>query len=173
MQSLAGGTRTIVQRGGFYGRYLPSGHLVFIHDETLFAAPFDLNRLEVTGQPVPALQGVTSNSITGGAQFSLSATGSLVYLPGTMKGTDRPIEWMNHDGTTSPLRPTAANWFDPHFLARWPPARDRDPPRHIGHLDLRVGAGHAHALDVRPITKQRACMDTRRPTDRVCVRSRG
>jgi Tol biopolymer transport system component len=115
VQSLASGTPKIVQRGGFYGRYLPSGHLVFIHDGTLFAAPFDLNRLEVTGQPVPALRGVTSNSITGGAQFSVSATGSLVYLPGTMKGADIPVEWMNHEGTTSPLRPTPANWFDPRF----------------------------------------------------------
>ena len=39
-------------RGGYHGRYLPtgsaaprraSGHLVYIHDGTLFAAPFDLD----------------------------------------------------------------------------------------------------------------------------------
>ena len=67
---------------GYHGRYLPSGHLVYIHDGTLFAAPFDLDRLEVTGQPVPALEGVTSNATTGGAQFAVSASGTLVYLPG-------------------------------------------------------------------------------------------
>ena len=37
------GARKIVQRGGYYGRYLPSGHLVYIHDGTLFAAPFDVD----------------------------------------------------------------------------------------------------------------------------------
>ena len=115
VQSLPSGTRKVVQRGGYYGRYLPSGHLVYIHDGTLFAAPFDLDRLEVTGQPVPALEGVTSNSITGGAQFAVSATGTLVYLPGQMKGAGIPLEWMNHEGTTSPLRRTPANWFNPHF----------------------------------------------------------
>jgi WD40 repeat protein len=115
VQSLPSGSRKVVQRGGFYGRYLPSGHLVYVHDGTLFAAPFDLDRLEVTGQPLPALEGVASNSITGGAQFSVSDTGSLVFLPGPMKGIGIPLEWMTHDGTTTPLRLTAANWFNPRF----------------------------------------------------------
>ena len=45
------GTHTVVQRGAYHGRYLPSGHLVYLHDGTLFAAAFDLNRLVVTGPP--------------------------------------------------------------------------------------------------------------------------
>ena len=73
VQALPSGARKVVQRGGYHGRYLMSGHLVYIHDGTLFAVPFDLDRLEVTGQPVPALEGVTSNAITGGAQFSASS----------------------------------------------------------------------------------------------------
>jgi serine/threonine-protein kinase len=115
VQPLPSGTPKVVQRGGFHGRYLPSGHLVYIHDGTLFAAPFDLERLEVTGQPLPALENVASNSLTGGAQFSVSATGALVYLPGQMTGTGIPLEWMNRDGTTSPLRRTPARWLNPRF----------------------------------------------------------
>ncbi|MDO8679357.1 MAG: protein kinase [Acidobacteriota bacterium] len=67
VQALPSGARKVVQRGGYHGRYLPSGHLVYINDGTLFAAPFDLDRLAVTGQPVPALDGVMSNASTGGA----------------------------------------------------------------------------------------------------------
>jgi serine/threonine-protein kinase len=115
MQPLPDGPRKIVQRGGFYGRYLPSGHLVYIHDGTLFAVPFDVDRLELTGPPALALEGVASNSITGGAQFSISANGSLVYLPGPMKGAGSPIDWMNSAGQTTPLRATRANWFNPRF----------------------------------------------------------
>ena len=69
VQPLPNGPRKIVQRGGIYGRYLPSGpkgHLVYLHDGTLFAAPFDLDRLELAGQPVPALEGVAFNAVTGG-----------------------------------------------------------------------------------------------------------
>src|SRR4029077_14890718 len=49
VQQLPTGARRIVQRGAYYGRYVPSGHLVYIHEGTLFAVPFDLDRLEVTG----------------------------------------------------------------------------------------------------------------------------
>ena len=82
VQPLPTGARKIVQRGGSYGRYLPSGHLVYIHNGTLFAAPFDLARLEVIGQPVPALEGVITGPTNGGAQFAVSDTGTLVYLSG-------------------------------------------------------------------------------------------
>ena len=56
VQTLPAGARKVVQRGGYYGRYVPSGHLVYIHEGTLFAAPFDLDRLEVD-RPVRARLG--------------------------------------------------------------------------------------------------------------------
>src|SRR6185436_11246511 len=43
VQRLPDGPRKVVYRGGYYGRYLRSGHLVFIRDGTLFAVPFDLD----------------------------------------------------------------------------------------------------------------------------------
>ena len=51
VQPLPTGTAHIVQRGGSYGRYLPSGHLTWVHDGVLFAAPFDLATLAVSGRP--------------------------------------------------------------------------------------------------------------------------
>lgn len=51
----------------------------------------------------------------GGAQFAVSATGTLVYLPGQSTSGGRPIRWMTHEGKTTPLRATPANWFNPHF----------------------------------------------------------
>ena len=116
VQPLPAGERKVVQRGGYYGRYLPSGHLVYLHDGTLFAAPFDLARLEVIGQAVPVLEGVTASpTITGGAQFAVSANGTLVYLTGQNVSTDAPIVWMDRAGKTTPLRAMAANWSNPHF----------------------------------------------------------
>ncbi len=116
VQPLPAGERKVVQRGGYYGRYLPSGHLVYLHEGTLFAAPFDLDRLEVTGQAVPVLEGViASPGITGGAQVAVSGTGTLVYLPGQTVTADAPIVWMDRGGKTLPLRATAANWTNPQF----------------------------------------------------------
>lgn len=41
VQSRPSGARKVVQRDGYHGRYLQSGHLVYIHDGTLRAAPVD------------------------------------------------------------------------------------------------------------------------------------
>ncbi len=112
VQRLSDGARTVVQRGGYHGRYLSSGHLVYVHDGTLFAAPFDLGRLEMTGPPVPAIEGLRSNSITGGAQFAVSARGHLAYLSGSMTGAGTPLDWMDRDGRTTALRNTPANWMN-------------------------------------------------------------
>jgi hypothetical protein len=65
--SMASRQRKTVHRGGFHARYLPAGYLVYMHEGTLFAVPFDLKRLEVTGQPASILEGVVSNPATGGA----------------------------------------------------------------------------------------------------------
>src|ERR1700693_4050469 len=80
--SMASGQRKTVQRGGFHARYLPSGHMVYMHEGTLFAVPFDLKRLEVTGQPAPILEDVVTTPAVAGAQFSFSDTGDLAYVAG-------------------------------------------------------------------------------------------
>jgi len=109
VQPLSGGAPKVIQRGGFYGRYAPSGHLLYVHDGTLWAAPFDLSQLAVSAPPVPLIEGVTSNAANGGAQLAVSASGTLVYLPG--QGTSGvPIHWMDHEGKTAPLRSAPSNW---------------------------------------------------------------
>jgi serine/threonine-protein kinase len=115
VQPLPTGASKIVHRGGYYGRYLPSGHLVYMNGGTLFAAPFDLTRLEMTGQPVSALEGVSGNPNTGAPQFAVSNTGTIVYLPGRSTSDAMPIHWMDHEGKTTLLRTTPAAWRNPVF----------------------------------------------------------
>jgi serine/threonine-protein kinase len=115
VQPLPGGTPKVVQRGGYYAHYLPSGHLVYLHDGTLFAAPFSLERLELTGQAVPVVEGVSGNTGNGGAQFAVSESGTLVYVPGQSIGFDAAINWMDRMGKTTVLRAASGNWSNPHF----------------------------------------------------------
>ncbi len=106
LYSMAAGTRKTLVRGGFYARYLPTGDIIYIHEGTLFAIPFDLNRLEITGQPTPILDGVVSNAGNAGAQFSFSDGGNLVYAAGKrIPGIS--IFWMDQEGKFSPLRSVA------------------------------------------------------------------
>ncbi|HTI42859.1 MAG TPA: protein kinase [Vicinamibacterales bacterium] len=116
IQPLAGGARKVVVPGGYYGRYLSSGHLIYVHAGTMFAAPFDPVAFEVTGPPVPVVEGIASSpAVTGGAQFAVSGNGALVYVPGQDISADGPIAWMDRSGKTSPLRAMPANWSNPAF----------------------------------------------------------
>ncbi|MBI3208569.1 MAG: serine/threonine-protein kinase, partial [Candidatus Solibacter usitatus] len=76
-----------VLAAGHYPRYLASGHLTYIHSNTLFAVPFDSDRLEVKGTAFPLLENVVSNSIRGHALYDTSRAGTMVYFRGA--GIDR------------------------------------------------------------------------------------
>jgi serine/threonine-protein kinase len=96
VQPLPTGTPKVVQRGGFYGRYLRSSHLIFVRESTLFAVPFDLDRLEVVGQPVPVLEGVANNATAAAlAEYAVADDGTFAYLPGRGVVNDVPISWMD------------------------------------------------------------------------------
>jgi serine/threonine-protein kinase len=116
--SMATGQRKTLQRGGFYARYLPNGHIVYVHEATLFAVPFDLKRLEVTGQATPILEGVATAPVVAGAQFSFSKTGNLVYVPAGNGVGERQkllIYWMDREGKFTPLRETPGVYLDLTF----------------------------------------------------------
>ena len=119
VQVLPQGPRKVLVRGAYYGRYLRSGHLVYVNNGTLFAAPFDLDTLELTGPAVPALDGATVNLPVGAADIAISDNGTVAYLPasGPVNYMDAPIEWMGRDGKTTPLRATPARWLHPRFAA--------------------------------------------------------
>ena len=113
VQSLPDGPRKIVQRGGFHGRYL--GRVVYVHEGTLFATPFDIERLEPTGEPAPVLEGVTSVPTFGSAQFAFSARGTLAYVRGQSLGSNVPIQWLEWGGRTQPLRAALALYNNLRF----------------------------------------------------------
>ena len=98
--SLADHRRKTIQRGATYGRYLPSGHLIYINRGTLFAVPFDLDRLDVRGTPVPVLSEVAYTRSAGSAQLAFSQRGTLVYRSG--RGL-MIVPWLDAMGKTQAL----------------------------------------------------------------------
>jgi Tol biopolymer transport system component len=95
-------TKTLV-RGGTFGRYLPSGHLIYVNRGTLFAVPFDLDRLEVRGTPSPVLNQVGYAAVSGTAQLDFSQTGTLIYRSGEAGGGLFTVQWLDAAGKTQPL----------------------------------------------------------------------
>ena len=106
-QSLRTGERKALMHGGYYGRYVPSGHLLYVHQGTLYVAPMDAKRMELTGPAAPVIEEVVSDpGTTGSAQVNFSGNGTLVYLPG--KPPRQMLAWLDRTGQTLPLRATAA-----------------------------------------------------------------
>ena len=114
-QRLPFGPSQTVLRGAHFARYLRSGHLVYAQGSTLFVVPFDVDRLEVTGQPVAIVEGVTTYKVSGASLFDISDSGTLVYVGGEVIGTDAPMLWMRRNGTTTPMQAVPRDWRAPQF----------------------------------------------------------
>jgi serine/threonine protein kinase/Tol biopolymer transport system component len=95
--------RTLVQ-GGFYARYVPSGHIIYVHAGSLMAVAFDLRRMEVTGSPVAVQEGVVTTALmSGGAEYDVTQSGLLAYVPGTAKSPTRSLAWVDRSGLTKSI----------------------------------------------------------------------
>jgi serine/threonine-protein kinase len=104
VQSLKSGKRKVLLASD-NARHLPTGHLVYTLGNNLFAIPFDLDRLEVVGGPVPMVEGIWRSG--GNApQYAISDSGTLVYVPGTTGAAallQRTLVWVDRNGKEEPL----------------------------------------------------------------------
>jgi Tol biopolymer transport system component/predicted Ser/Thr protein kinase len=108
-----------VQKGGYFGRFLATssgaGHLVYVHQGTLFAVPFDPARLEALGAPVPVLEDIAADPNTAAGQFDVSPTGTFVYLSGKSATASGPIAWLDSAGKTEPLLAAPGAYLAPRL----------------------------------------------------------
>jgi serine/threonine-protein kinase len=114
VKPLPDGEAKVVLQGGHFGRYLRSGHLTYVHDGRLFAVPFDLERLETVGSPVPILERVVRTVNNGAAQFDVSETGTAVYIADQL-GVAQPLQWLARDGVITPLKAAPLDWSNPRL----------------------------------------------------------
>lgn len=105
--------KTVLEHEGLYPRYLPSGHLGYVKKGFLFAAPFDLERLEVRGAPI-TLAEVSSNNSVGFAQFDFARTGAMAYRTGGRLDL-MTLEWLDAAGRTESAIPEPALYTFPRL----------------------------------------------------------
>jgi serine/threonine-protein kinase len=108
------GKVTVLQRGGYYGRYLPSGHLVYVHQGALFGVKLDPDRLEVRGSAVSLIDDLAANPVTGGGEFDFSRTGTFVYTPGR-SAQSWQMAWLDISGETRSMMATPGAYALPRF----------------------------------------------------------
>jgi len=112
--SLGDHQRKTVVHGGAFGRYVASGYLIYVHQGTLFAVHFDLNRLETRGSPSPILDQVAYNPGSGFARMDVSRSGTLVYRGGAA-GELVTVQWLDRAGNVEPLLSKPGQYLYPRL----------------------------------------------------------
>jgi serine/threonine-protein kinase len=105
------------------GRYLRTGHLVFLRQGTLMAAPFDLDRRETRGRPVPVVANVMQalnlgalGHNTGAGQYGVSDSGWLAYVPGgILPDNENSLVRVDLEGNIRPVADFQEAFFAPRF----------------------------------------------------------
>ena len=82
--------------------YLPGGHLLYVRlDGAALAAPFDLDRLEITGPAVPVLENVAISGAD--VMLAWSPSGTLAYLRGVGSSGISDVVRITREGIVTPL----------------------------------------------------------------------
>jgi Tol biopolymer transport system component len=116
VQVVGTGERRNLIPGGAQAHYATSGHLVYAQGGNLMAVAFDLQRLTATGATVPVVEGVLQSQNNGYAQYSISAGGSLVYVPGGfLSNQAKRLVWVSRKGAEQPLAAPAHSYFQPRL----------------------------------------------------------
>ncbi len=98
----SGEIRLLIE-GGSFGRWVPTGHLVFVREGKLLAAPFDRDGMAVTGPEQPVLDDVFLEMSDGFSPLDFSPDGTLVFVPASVMQQPRQLVWYDRQGRMTPL----------------------------------------------------------------------
>jgi serine/threonine-protein kinase len=119
VQSLESGERRILWEGGSDARYVPTGHLVYALEDAMFALPFDLASMEVSGGPVPVVEGIQRAAApmtnTASANYGFSDHGTLIYVPGAAVGRQSILALTDRNGVGEPLNVPPKIYLNPRL----------------------------------------------------------
>ena len=108
------GEPKLLIEGGTSARYAPTGHLIYGQRGALVAVRFDLERLEVIGDPATVLESVQQYRGLA-TQFSISEDGTLAYVPGSSAEHDRTLTWVDRTGSEEILPVPARPYSQPRL----------------------------------------------------------
>ncbi len=98
------GTKKILVESAGNPKYV-SGHLLFGRDGIVYAAPLDIEKLELTRAPAPVLEGVfmwsspgENDSIAGHVYYDVARDGTLLFSPREARLPRRTVVLVDRDG---------------------------------------------------------------------------
>jgi Tol biopolymer transport system component/DNA-binding winged helix-turn-helix (wHTH) protein len=117
--SLESGEHRTLITDGYNAKYSPTGHIVFMRGDTIWAVPFDEASGKVSGEESPLFDGLEHNSGPGEVVYDFSDNGLLVYQIGgdavlDNHGARYPV-WVDRDGNEEPVNVPPATYWAPRI----------------------------------------------------------
>lgn len=110
---IATGVRTAIVSNATNPRVTSSGHLLFVRDGALLAAPFDQKALRIIRAPMPVVEDVASTKTAGTAAYDVSPDGTLVFARNSETLTQNRVQWVRRDGTREETIVPPGPWLEP------------------------------------------------------------
>jgi len=101
--SLDTGKHTPVIERATFGRYVATGHVLFMRGTSLMAVRFDSDRLTTTGDPAVVVDDVANVPSNGVGLFTVSGNGTLAYLRSSQTRTPKRLVWIDRSGKRTPV----------------------------------------------------------------------
>jgi eukaryotic-like serine/threonine-protein kinase len=115
------GRTTVLVEDAVFGRYSPTGHLLFARDAAVFAISFDPERLTVAGAAAPVQDGVAWERTNALAAYDIAPNGTFVYLRDSEWASDATVVWRDRTGRDTPAIETPNAYDEPRLSpdGRW------------------------------------------------------
>lgn len=107
--SLASGAERVIAEPATFGRYAPDGHVLFVRDGDLYTVSIDASATRATATPTRVSPAVMTGT-TGAAQFTVSSSGSLLYIDDIPERSQRTLARLDSRSATTDL-PVPAHDF--------------------------------------------------------------
>ncbi|HEX4439060.1 MAG TPA: protein kinase [Thermoanaerobaculia bacterium] len=134
-ESSTGKPRTVYE-GGSMGRWAPTGHLLFLRSETLFAVPFDARSRKTDGPPVALNERTAGDPSSGVGYVAVATNGTLAFIPASGAAAERSLVLTDISGKPRPVPVPPRSYHYPRFSP--------DGKR----LAVAIGPGHGSSDDV-------------------------
>jgi len=149
--SLKTGERRALFEGAAMARYLSPGYLIVSRNGILMAAPIDVSNPQLTGEPVPVLDGVAREPTSGVVHFALARNGTIVFVPELQGEDETDLVWIDHAGNIEALPAPP----QPYIASRVSP----DGQQVLVTIGRAFGAGDVWLFDIARETSTRLTFD--------------
>jgi serine/threonine-protein kinase len=115
VRSLKTGQDKVLVEKATFGRYVATGHLLYMQRGIFFAVRFDESELATIGNPVPVLADVGRRDVYRAGHLEVAADGTLAYISQPTLDPPSHLVWVDRDGSEHRLDASPASYANPRL----------------------------------------------------------